>query len=676
MNFTAEKLTVEKLDSVDALMKTNSSTLGFLPRAALEHYFAKEGVLGITCGKDELVGYLLFAINSERVRIAQLCVSDEFRGKGLAKILIDTLVDLTTTQTEITLRCRRDYKAHHMWPKFGFIPIGERPGRAREGSVLTCWRRTLRPDSQLSLFQAQTEDETVDVIIDSQIFIDLSDPDSADNQTYKTLNSDSSILPTKFWITDELYSEIDRITDDERRNLTRQKADLYPPVVYEPKTAECYKEILKDFLPSNKASEISDINHLTLAAASNVSIFITKDNGLLRKCDQIKSTTNLDVLNPTNLIIRLHESSNKNSYTTNPISGLSLLWCRLTNENFPLNLYKHFLLKGERLYQFKEKLEFFLADPIRYRCLLLSSNDEIVAIRVDETESDSTLITHFCRVRQQPTTELLFIGYLVSSTLYEAIKRKCCLVKFTADSELPGLLPNLLDRGFVKCNENYVRFCIAGSLNSDQVLEKIESLCPEVVGKCSGMTDSELEQFCSPLNILTDQLPKVQIPIRRKYAISLINCDLATEDLFGGNVHVLLRWTNVYYRKKSHHNLLKSATRILWYVSGGGRNETGKIVATSRLDEIEIGTPKDLYKKFKHDGILIWKEIYTMCENDVNKEIMVLKFSHTFPFRNPVDLESIKELYAITTGKNPILWAPAKLDFEIFNKLFELGYSN
>ena len=675
MNFTAEKLTVDELDSVDALMKTNSSTLGFLPRAALEQYLTKEGVLGITCSKDNLVGYLLFAINSERVRIAQLCVSDEFRGKGLAKILIDTLVDLTTTQTEITLHCRRDYPAHHMWPKFGFKPIRERPGRAQKGSVLTYWRRTLRTDSQLSLFQAQSEDETVDVIIDSQIFFELFDPDSADNQTYKTLNSDSSILPTKFWITDELYSEIDRNTDDKKRNLDRQNADLYPPVVYEPKTAERYGEILKDFLPSNNPSEVSDINHLAFAAASNVSIFITKDNGLLRKSDQIKSTTNLDVLDPTNLIIRLHESSNKDSYTTNPISGLSLLWCRLTNENFPPNLYEHFLLKDERLHQFKAKLQYFLADPIRYRCLLLSSNNEIVAIRVDETESDSTLITHFCRVRQRRTTEPLFIGYLVTSTLYDAVDRKCCLVKFTADSVFPELLPNLLDRGFEKCNEYYVRFCIASSLNSDQVLEKIKSLCPEVVDKCSGMTDSELEQFCSPLNILTNQQPKILIPIRPEYAISLINCDLATEDLFGGNVHVLLRWTNVYYRKKSHHNLLKSAARILWYVSGG-REEVGKIMATSRLDEIEIGTPKDLYKRFKHDGILDWKEIYTMCENDVNKEIMVLKFSHTFPFRNPVDLESLREVYAKTTGRNPTIWSPAKLDFEIFNQLFELGYSN
>ena len=458
-------------------------------------------------------------------------------------------------------------------------------------------------------------------------------------------------------------------------NLVRQNADLYPQVLYEPKTAERYREILKDFLPSNKPSEVSDINHLALAAASNVSIFITRDKGLLKKSDQIKSTTNLDVLDPTNLIIRLHESSNKDSYTTNPISGLSLLWCRLKNENFPPNLYEHFLLKGERLHQFKEKLDFFLANPARYRCLLLSSNNEIVAIRVDETESDSTLITHFCRVRQRPTIEPLFIGYLVTSTLYEAINRKCCLVKFTADSVFPGLLPNLLDRGFEKCNENYVRFCIASSLNSYQVLEKIESLCPEVVGKCSGMTDSELEQYCSPLNILTNQQPKIQIPIRPEYAISLINCDLATEDLFGGNVQVLLKWTNVYYRKKSHQNLLRSSVGILWYVSSG-RHETGKIVATSRLDEVEIGTPKDLYKKFKHDGILDWEELYTMCDKDANKEIMVLKFSHTFPFRNPVNLESLKEVYAKTTGKKPILWSPAKLDFEIFNKLFELGYSN
>lgn len=43
---TISVLAVADLDSVDELMKRNGSTLGFLPRAALEDYLVKEGVLG------------------------------------------------------------------------------------------------------------------------------------------------------------------------------------------------------------------------------------------------------------------------------------------------------------------------------------------------------------------------------------------------------------------------------------------------------------------------------------------------------------------------------------------------------------------------------------------------------------------------------------------------------
>ena len=672
MEFKVAKLTVDELDAVDGLMILNSNTLGFLPRQALRDYFNSEGVLGAKSSKGQLVGYLLYASQFSRIRIAQLCVSSEFQGRGIARKLIESLVNSTTTQTEITLRCRRDYPAHNMWPKLRFVPIGEISGRAKSGSVLTCWCRPLRSDPQLSLFQARTEDETVDVVIDSQIFFDLSNPTAENTQLYKTLTSNLSIVPVKLWKTDELYIEINRSRDNNARELTLQNAHSYPSVLYDFKAAENYEESLSEFLPSYSPSQISDIKHLAISAASEVSIFVTRDNALLNKSNEIKNVTNLQLLSPTELIIKLHELQNRDSYTSDRVSGLSLLWCRLTIHNFPRDLHESFLIQGEKLGQFRKKLNYFLANPNRYLCELLSSEAKIVAMRVIEIKSDSTLVTHFCRVGKS-TIQPLFVGYLVASTVYKAVAKRLSLVKFTTDSIFLGLVPELIDKSFVKCDRYFVRFCFSNSLTRDEVMEKIVSLCPEVVSKYLSMPDSEIERYCSPLNLLTNQQKYFLIPIRQGYAMSLINCDLSAEDLFGGQASVLLRWTNVYYRKRSHHKMLNSPARILWYVSGGSK-DIGKIMAISSIDEIVIGTPKILFRKFAGFGILDWKDIFTLCEKDINKEIMVMKFSHTFPFRNRVDLNKMQEVYW-EFGKNPLVQSPSKLKAELFNKIFQLGYS-
>ena len=68
---TISVLTIDDLDAVDELMKRYGSTLGFLPRASLEDYLQKEGVLGARTQDGRLVGYLMYAANRDRFRIAQ-----------------------------------------------------------------------------------------------------------------------------------------------------------------------------------------------------------------------------------------------------------------------------------------------------------------------------------------------------------------------------------------------------------------------------------------------------------------------------------------------------------------------------------------------------------------------------------------------------------------------------
>ena len=134
---------------------------------------------------------------------------------------------------------------------------------------------------------------------------------------------------------------------------------------------------------------------------------------------------------------------------------------------------------------------------------------------------------------------------------------------------------------------------------------------------------------------------------------------------------MLLRWDNVYYRRKSHHNMLKVPARILWYVSGTKHKE---VVAVSRLDAVELDTPRALYKKYAKFGILEWNELYEMCDGNVDADIMALKFSHTFTFQNSVHLNELRMIFLEEEDRNLSVQSPTRMSVSTFERIFQLGF--
>lgn len=666
MKTTISTLTTRDLDSVDELMKRDSQTLGFLTREALRHYLKAERVMGAKTEDGQLIGYLLYGANPDRFRIFQLCVSKDFRGQDIAKQLLEALRNSATTQKFIDLHCRRDFEAHTLWPRLGFVPLDERPGRSKDRRPLTLWCLTLAPEDQLSLFQAKTSDETLDVIIDAQIFFDLDEPDSAKTKPSKALFSDFLIDSLNFWITDELFVEIDRGKDSEQRKLSKQRALEFSKAEHAPDRVGHFEEALRKLLPANSPSKESDIRQLAKAASSNVKTFVTRDHALLKKSEKIAELTGLHVLSPVNLIIQLHELSKRQSFAPDRISGLRLRWQRLTSADLASFPFTSFLDQGERQGTFREKLESFFASPDHYECELLWSEHTVVAIRVVTSISNRMLCTHLSRVARSEDRSL-FGRFLIADTISKAVEKKMSMVKFEATALTPILIPNLSEMSFIKCNDSFVRFCFARSLDRREVLSEISALCPESINNYQDMSDLELERHCSPmeLSVVADQ-NHFLIPIRPGYALSLIDRHQSASDLFGGDPTVLLRWNNVYYRKRTHHKTLKCPGRLLWYVSGNKK----KIVALSHLDAVEIGTSRELYRRFRKFGILEWNDLYKMCEGDPSKKLMALQFSHTFLFREPISLEKMRTVYR----RNIVLQGPSTIPPETFHKLFQLGY--
>lgn len=669
MKTTISQLKPTDIDAVDDLMKHNSNTLGFLTRETLlEGFIEKGGALGAKTDDGQLVGYLLYAAYTNYFRIAQLCVSEDSRGRGIAKQLFGSLKDSVTTQKVIKLHCRRDFPADKFWPQLGFVASGEKRGRSKEGHPLTFWCLNLAVDDQLSLFQARTSDDTLDVIIDAQIFFDFDEPDSDKSKPSKELISDFLIDSLNLRVTDEMFNEINRNNDPNQREKSRNRAQNFFPVESDPRLVENFDEILRKILPDNRPNQESDIRHLAKAAASDINIFVTRDDALLNKAESISELTRLQVLSPTELIIQLHELSERQSYMPTRVSGHSLVWHRLKSDELTDFPFSSFLIPGEKKGKFKEKLNVFLANPNQYECEVLWSQGQAIALRVFTNSANKILAVPFSRVSY--SADSLFERYLIVDTVYKAVENNLSMVKFEKASLTPGLESDLLMMGFTKCNDSFVRFCFSCCLERQKVLSAITELCPKSTDNYQNMSDIELEWHCSPLILGTDQ-NYFLIPIRPGYAMSLINSHQPADDLFGGNTTVLLRWDNIYYKKKTHHKMLVPPARILWYVS---RSEK-QIVAVSHLDEVEIDIPQELFKKFKRFGILEWKNIYELCDGDLSKEIMALKFSHTFPFRQPVSLEAMRTVFEednVGLG----LQSPSKIPVETFRKLFHLGYPN
>ncbi len=669
MNVSISQLTCTDLSAVDELMKRHSRWLGFLPMEALQDYLEKGTVLGAKNDDGQLVGYLLYADRSTYFRITHLCVLEECQGQGIAKGLVNSLKGLAKTQKLIKLHCRRDFPANALWPRLGFVAYSEKPSQS-SGCLLTIWHFILSPDDQLELFQAQTSDENLDIVVDAQIFFDFDAPDSDKGLPSKVLLADFLIDSINLYITDELLNAIDQQNTRAERNQSRNKYDCFPKLEFDPRLYEDFYRSLSGLFPTHTANQASDIRYLAKAAASKIKIFVTRDHLLLAKSEEIAELTGIKVVRPADLIVRVHELSEQQSYAPDRVAGLSLRWERLRSSDLAALPFDSFLEQQETVDKFRERLESLIAQPNRYECELLWSGDEVIALRVLAKGANQMLASPLARTAGG-ADQSLFGRFLIADTVSKAVEKNLDMVKFEDSALTPRLIPDLLEMGFIKCNDGFVRFCFSRCLDRQEALSTISELCSEVASDYQKLSDLALEQCCSPLDLESTDQKYFLIPIRPIYATSLIDRRQAANMLFVDKTEVLLRWDNVYYRKPNFHNMLTAPGRILWYVSAPDQ----QIIAVSCLDGVVIDTTKELFRKFKKFGVLEWEDLREMCEGDPSKELMALKFSHTFPFREPVSLDVLRTI-CDENGVRLSLQGPSERTPEVFHKLFQRGYLN
>ena len=671
IDFDIRTLHASDVEAVDRLMKANSATLGFLFREALLDYLEKGWVLGAMCGDGSLAAYILFANRRTDVRVAHLCVDQEIRGKGLAGRLMERLATDSRSRglLSLELHCRRDFQANAVWEKLGFIPWGEKLGRAKFGTTLTLWRRELAHSDQMKLAFDGAGHGEIDVVMDAQVLFDLDTPDDDEAAApSKALLSDFLADEVNLKITDEMLVEIDRDDIDERRNGSRQEALRFQQVSWDDQPFRQIKAALEKVLPTASDNDLSDIKQLAKAAAANATYFATRDKRLLSRSEKIDELTGLQVRSPAHIIVEINDRM-AGTRGGERVSGPEVEWRRLSTTELQSFESRMFLREGERKHHFEQKLETHLSKPQSSMCEVLRFTGATVAIRVLSMDEGKVLNVHLGRVTHRAHDGLVE-PYLVMALVLKAAQAGAEVIVVNGDEVSDGLAPHYSDFGFVEHGGSLVRFCIPAVLRRDEVPYRMESLRPGSSSVFSGMEPGELERRCSPLCLSGFEQSFLIIPIRPGYAVNIVDFMGSADDLFGGDPSRLLRPDNVYYRSARTFRNLEPPTRILWYVS-----DDGWIAGSSHLDCIEIGPAKEIFRKHQKRGTLDRKAVVQIAKGDPEGEVMALSFSDTHPFPRRVSLDEIREIYRdLGNGTQFLPMSIRTVSAEIFHELFRRGH--
>jgi hypothetical protein len=184
----------------------------------------------------------------------------------------------------------------------------------------------------------------------------------------------------------------------------------------------------------------------------------------------------------------------------------------------------------------------------------------------------------------------------------------------------------------------------------------------------SGLGAAQIEKVLWPAKVLDAPLDSFVVPIQAQWAQHFFDSDLGSEQLFGLKDELHLGIEGAYYCSK-RNTLLHHPGRVLWYVSRGPEGRGSMTVkACSRIEEVFVGKPKDVFKKFSRLGVYKWREVLGAASGDLDEALLAFRFSMTERFSQPVSLDAL-----VRVGVAPPIMSPRKVSSDQFAEIYRLG---
>lgn len=258
-----------------------------------------------------------------------------------------------------------------------YCQIGK-PGKSAEGHLLTTWdlEHTIPP--LIKELIEQKNKSKIQVVIDANIFFDfMTDPYyDSECQESNYLLSDWLQEEIEIFLTEEINNEINRQKDDNCRRKAQEYASKFCQVsCSHSKFDSVHLELLKICPTPQTDQDKSDLRQLARAIASESEIFVTRDTKLLELESILYDKFSIQILCPTDLIIKLDNLLRTSEYQPVRLAGTTIEK-RLIKEGEQKPLLEQFLMSGQRekKNKFKNHLQGFLASPNECNCFVVLDN--------------------------------------------------------------------------------------------------------------------------------------------------------------------------------------------------------------------------------------------------------------------------------------------------------------
>ncbi|VXD25679.1 GNAT family N-acetyltransferase [Planktothrix paucivesiculata] len=659
------------LETVINLGDANNKTLGFFPKGAFIQHAVKKTIIVAISPQKECIGYLLYATSKiyNRVTIVHLCISENWRKKGIPGQLVNHLKKITDTDKQyegIGLTCRRDFNLDHFWQKLGFLPRFDKAAKT-EGKENTYWWLDYGHPNLLSILNETNRESKLSVVIDAPIFFEIAEEqDNPENKDSKSLMSDWLQSEVDLSLVDEISNQINNITNSEQRKKLMTFRTHFSLLDIGKKNNGNQNELAIFLKSKNIDLDNYNFRYLQKILDSETYIFVTQNQQILKFKDEFYDQFKLSILSPLELIIQINDIASKTGYQPIRMAGMSIT--KIPVQWGEIDLQTIFLSKAnkEKKAEFIQKIKRFLTDKDKFECWnILENSDKIAVLVYDKHKSDELEIPIIRVLDDNPIADTI-ISHLIYNSILDSLKEGRNFTRIT-DPCLSEKTTKAIkkDSTFIQVSNGWLRANLfiadtALQLSNDlnmiaQQSSKDYDFCTKISNLLSNdenlkekKTMWDIEKMIFPAKIIDADIRTFIIPIQPKWAENLFDYNLANQTLFGASkIDIALNTEAVYYKSKSAPKTLKPGVsgRIIWYVSKDKRyQDTSCIRAVSRLDEVLVGKPQELFRRFQNLGIYQWNDVLGVADGDPEKEIMAIKFSHTELLKLPIPLNEVQEV--------------------------------
>ena len=643
------------------LGNANSATLGFLPYAVFNQAAAEGRVLA--CVEDgEVKGYALYArrVRTGDISLTHLCVDQNQRSRGIARELVEAIVERYPNRAGIRLSCRKDYDADAMWPHLGFRRLGEKPGRSRAGLPLVAWSR---PIAAFPLFdELEQDDARIVVAVDTNVLIDILE--QRDFPASLALTADWVTEAVELVVTAQSHAELsDRLPRGEEFESELRKFRTLEP------SETAWRATLRSLQDDQVVARVreGDLRVVAQASADDVEYVVSRDEGLLRRATRIERLTGLDLVGPDDFLLRLQELGGEHERQTRSIavSGLSVSPVSEMPSNTALSAYCHEHL-DERPADLRQRLSVVTAHPSGRIEQLASEDGEPLALGAMYRDGDLVTVT---ALRSTP-------GALSNAAARQMVHHIRTIVSadgpatIVVDDQTRSPVDRALrDEGFRAEGSAWKAAVQIGVLGpGDRLPLELERIGWD---RLSGHLVRDFEQYAWPLKIFTGGVTSYMVPIKPEYARVILGYEEPQLRLFEQHRRAAVARHNVYYM--SPRRFVEAPARIIWWVSGGG--SLGGMRAVSWLDEVETGDPRRLHRRYRNFGVLDENQVIGTAKQSKQSgrpEATAMVFSQTEMFTEPVSIARSREI-CDSMKQNSYFITTRRIEENTIRELYEEG---